>query len=309
MKNNLEIMKIQYAADTRHGLTRDQEKAIKDLEHANLGIQIEEQQNQIDISTIQQNGLRDAQDALDKIREAHDEAMYEQQIRDLDKNIKDKNDLYATTVTAIAAADKAIEIAQANFRNNELTKTIKWAQNMNQWMQYAQGSGGPGNEQLENPLAASFASGWSAHINSEHHGVPSPMDIVLMGQGKAPIPGLDTGGTVLESGIAKVHKGEVFGQPGGGMSVNVQVIASLDRGEDVQEWGRKLGAGLASGFLSSTSSGMTTAVSRKTGLTINVPGTSVTTAGGTLRPNRAGTGVTTLPVVQPIQTKGRYRVG
>ena len=91
-------------------------------------------------------------------------------------------------------------------------------------------------------------------------------------------------------------------------NVNITIHADLHKDTDVEEWGRKLGAGLASGFLDNTSSGTTTATSRKTGATIVVPGTSITTALG-LRTNRAGTGVVTIPVSQPIKNKGRFRVG
>jgi len=98
------------------------------------------------------------------------------------------------------------------------------------------------------------------------------------------------------------------GQCACNQNININVTADLHKDVDVEEWGKKLGAGLASGFLSGSSSGTTTATSRKTGGTIIVPGTSMTTALG-LRTNRAGTGVVTLPVQQAIQNKGRFRRG
>jgi len=282
MKNNLEILKIQYAADSRHGLTRDEKEKIKALEHTNQGIQIQEQENQIAVAEIQQNGLQDAQDQLDAIRRTHDEAMYGQEIRDLDANIKAKNELITSTLTTITETNAKIAVETAAFRNTELGRMVTWSTNMHKWWEYAYGGDTPGatqGEQLPN------------------FGLPR-------------LPWMQEGGSVLETGAAIVHKGE-YVLPAGGAApvagptnqvVSISINAELRKDEDVEDWGRRLGAGLASGFLSGTSSGTTTVTSRKTGVPIIVPGTMVTTRTGR-------TPTATIPVPQPIASKGRFRVG
>jgi hypothetical protein len=72
--------------------------------------------------------------------------------------------------------------------------------------------------------------------------------------------------------------------------------------DNVEEWGRKLGAGLSSGFLSGTSSASSSVTSRKGG-TVVVPGTTTTIARTGRVPGNSAV------VQQPITNKSRFRVG
>lgn len=316
MKNNLEIMKIQYNADSRHGLTRDQKDRIAQLEHENQGIQIKEEENQIEMQEIRVDGLYNAQEALDQIRRQHDDAMYNEEIRDLDKNIKDKNALYSTTLTSIMDTNAAIATAQATFRNTELTKTIDWARNMHTWLDYAHGSETEGSTAMENPLAETFSRAWSQHITQTHGGVPSATDLLRMAKGLPPIPGLDVGGTILETGIAQVHKGEYIvppgrtGPSGGDVNVNVDidVKASLGQGENVEEWGKRLGSGISAKIIETLNGSLMKDVSTRKGGTVNVPGVSVTTRSKRAK-NWDGTDATSTIIQAPATTRSRFRVG
>lgn len=383
MKNSLEILKIQYSAmGERHGLSREQKNQLAALEKLNAGLQIQEQENQIAIGDIQQNGMQTAQDNLDAIRREHNAVMYAMEIRDLDANIKAKNLLIESTLATIATTNDAITIQMDKWRDNELIKQIAWSLKMHK------------------ALVFSYSTTSEAQSSSEQSGtqetVPNPPGWLS----KTPFWKYQQGGLVQETAPAMVHKGEFIipkelvdtflkkpremphinitdimsreksdvkrpeikpikiempdinmpdvkpreretprfnipdikpremphltmpdlresGSPiirsnpverSLNQTVSIIVHADLHKDIDVEEWGKKLGAGLSSGFLENTSSGTTTATSRKTGATIVVPGTSITTALG-LRTDRAGAGVVTLPVAQPIKNKGRFRVG
>lgn len=305
MKNSLEIMKIQYGADTRHGLDRTQKERIAELERTNAGIQIKEQENQIAVAEIRTNGLQSAQDKLDQIQRGHDEAMYNQQIRDLDANIKAQNELYSSLVTAIATTNKNIEIQQKAWQENQLVMTVHWAKEMRDQMNYAYGANAPPKTQAEQ--------------SGTQPAVPNPPGW----RSKTPFWKYQHGGIVQETAAALVHKGELIipknmvdsmrngngvatSSSGGGSvshNITITVNAEVRKDVDVEDWGKKLGAGLASGFLEGTSSGTTTATSRKTGVSVIVPGTTTT-----IRTGRVGA-ITTLPILQPLKNKGRFRVG
>jgi hypothetical protein len=332
MKNSLQIMKIEYNVDSRHGLDRTQKEAIAALEKTNAGLQISEMENQIEISTIQQNGLYQAQNALDAIKQQHDQVMYDREIRDLDANIAAKNALYASTLTAIQATNVLITAEQDKWRDNELIKTISWSKNMHQWHSYAQGGGTAGTTGTTTTTAAAhistLAERWTAHINLYHHGLASLMDKQLMAAHREPIPGLASGGTVTQTGVAVVHRGELVIpnrlvgnvphmresaspviMPAAGRSGDTHVKIDVgpvnitaNNAGNVQEWGKKLGAGLAAGFFSTTNGASQSVISHKTGTSVIVPGTQVTVRTGRTPTNNA--------IVQfPTTTKTRFRVG
>ena len=314
--NSLEISKIEYSAmGERHGLDRGQKEQIAALEKTNAGLQIQEQEQQIKISKKQQNGLQTAQDALDQVRRTHDEVMYSQQIRDLDENIKAKNAIYASTLQTITETNTAIAKQMDLWRNSELIKWVSWANDMHKWNTYAYSHDGKAPTKITTTPAA--ATTLSAILDKMRHGTFG-------------LPHLATGGLVTESGAAIVHKDEliipgdifrnmpqlrmpqlresspvIMSQPGGTsnhVEIHIGTIHAEVKDGNVEEWGKKLGAGLSSGFLESGSSGTTTVTSRKTGASIVVPGTTVTTRTGR-------TPTATVPVIQNIKHKGRFRVG
>jgi len=69
---------------------------------------------------IQQGGLLTAEDRQDEIRRQHDEAMYGQEIRDLDANIKIKNELIFTTVQTVKDTNAAILLENQKFYANDI---------------------------------------------------------------------------------------------------------------------------------------------------------------------------------------------
>jgi hypothetical protein len=375
-KNSLAILKIQYNADERHGLDRTQKEAIANLEKSNASLRIKEMEQQISISEIQQNGLQAAQDALDQIRRQHDEVMYDQQIRDLDANIKAKNEIYASTLTAIAETNTQIAAQQKKWQENQLVMTVHWAQEMRDQMNYAYGK-----DTTVTPKTPAQQSG-------TQEAVPNPPGW----NSRIPFWKYQQGGFVKETAPALVHKGEFIipkelvssfmkkpkemphiniadimprekpdvkspgveprktdtlrfdmpdfkpmeipdikipeikprelprmtlsdlREPGSPIvsqparvehhhyaNVNVNV-AELRKDVDVEEWGRKLGAGLSSGFLSGSSSASSSVTSRKGG-TVVVPGTTTTIARTGRVPGNSAV------IQQPIKHKGRFRVG
>jgi len=379
-KNSLEIMKIQYSAmGERHGLTREQKEAIAALEKTNAGLQIQEQEQQIAMMTIQQNGLQTAQDNLDAIKRQHDEAMYNREIRDLDANIAAKNALYASTLQVITDTNDKITAQQDLWRSNELIKMISWAKNMHTWYSHAYGSSTTGTTgtTTTTPKApkATLKMPWErrgyqtgglvqetapALVHKGEFIIPKELiNILLRPPKETPhlnLPDLQTSETpiIASQPLAKtvnqiiipkelinmwmqkpkettplrlpdlrrsispiMGSQPIVKEPMMPIAISQPVERNADRhieihigtinadlskGEDVEAWGRKLGAGLSSGFLENTSSGTTTVTSRKTGVSIIVPGTTITTRTGR-------TPTATIPVPQPIRNKGRFRIG
>ena len=118
-ENNLRILQIQYGASgRRRGLSRGEQRNIEAIERENMGLRIQEMQQQIAIQHIQQGGLRDAQDRLDMIRREHDELMYQQQLVDLKTNLDDTVALWADAVRRIN-----IEINKLNINRFLLGQT------------------------------------------------------------------------------------------------------------------------------------------------------------------------------------------
>ena len=106
-RNNLEIMKIQYAAGPR-GVRRSQQRQIDIIERENMLLRIKEGEQQIAISTIQQTGLQTAQDALDAIRRTHDQVIYQQELEDLSKHIDDVHTLWLSMYEQLAKEKAAL---------------------------------------------------------------------------------------------------------------------------------------------------------------------------------------------------------
>ena len=118
-ENNLRILQIQYGASgRRRGLSRGEQRNIEAIERENMGLRIQEMQQQIAIQHIQQGGLRDAQDRLDMIRREHDELMYQQQLFDLKTNLDGTVALWADAVRRIN-----IEINKLNINRFLLGQT------------------------------------------------------------------------------------------------------------------------------------------------------------------------------------------
>lgn len=125
------------------------------------------------------------------------------------------------------------------------------------------------------------------------------------------MPWLQEGGSILETGAAIVHKGEYVvpagvaqGGPSGviNCAVSIDVHATLEHGQSVEDWGKRLGASIANGVLSVTNGASQDVISRKTGAHILVPGTQVTT--------RTGRTPTSTTIIQPpVTTKSRFRAG
>ncbi len=355
--NSIEEMKIQLdVSDNRGRITREEKDQLKELARADLELRVKQAENSLKQGQLQNGVLSDEQRQLQDI-----ETAYQVHIQDLnDTYQKDYDNLQNSiaakklmityyTDTFIPDQNKKLLDLETCFaddynkvvNSNDFTATEKkqledlLAQALatyngiirarNQAMGTNQPEMGAGGEQIGN----TYQQRWQQHIAQYHHGFPSPFDQILMAGKKEPIPGLAVGGTVAESGIAVVHKGElvlprnlvgklpdlqessspiIMSQPSGKsgdthVEINVgPVTINAKNADSVEDWGRKLAQGLSSGFLEASSGGTTTATSRKTGGTIIVPGTTVTTR--TLR-----TPTATIPVNQPIRHKGRFRAG
>ena len=323
MKNSLEIMKIQYNADARHGLNREQKEKIADLEKINAGIQIKEQENQIAISQIQQSSLQRTQDTLDGIRKNHDAAMYEQQIRDLDANIKTQNELYSSTLTAIATTNAEIAKQQKKWWQEQLLKMVHWAKEMHDQMNYAY-SGAGTTAPSSNPAQTQATKkaepnppGWNSKIpfwKYQHGGLVAETAPALLHQGELVIP-KDLVDAMKRNKPQPFPRMDMVREPtspvivngGGGNSnvsqnVTIMIHADLHKDVDVEEWGKKLGAGLSSGFLSGSSSASSSVTSRKGG-TVVVPGTTTAIARTGRVPGNSAV------IQQPITNKSRFRIG
>ena len=119
IENSLKILQIEYGAG-RRGLSRGQQRQIDVINKENLALRIKEMEQQIAMGHIQQGGLLTAEDRQDEIRRQHDEAMYGQEIRDLDANIKIKNELIISTTQTVKDTNAAILLENQKFYANDI---------------------------------------------------------------------------------------------------------------------------------------------------------------------------------------------
>ena len=308
MKNSLEIAKIQYSAmGERHGLSREQKDVITALEKVNAGIQIQEQEQQIAISEIQQNGLQRAQDQLDAIRMQHDEWMYSTELRDLSKQIADKNALYLADAQNLIDKNALIAAAMQKFHDDLLSETTSWADKM--MVQYSRAFGGNGTT----GSTGSSSNGGGSSGSTGGEGTSTTPANPISNPGLPPtwsLPHLASGGFIERTGAAVIHQGEMVipaGNTGSqytSVKNNYDIDIHVDGAQihgDVETWGKNLGKGIASGFIEASSSATVEVTTRK-GNKAQVPGVSTTIRTGRVPGN-------SLVVPQPIKHKPRFRVG
>lgn len=336
--NSLAELQIQLdASDNRGRMTREEKEQMKTLQRADLELRINQAENSLKQSQLRDNVLSDEEQRLKDTETAYQVHVddlndtYQKDLQNLQTQINQKKqDIEYYVSTFIPEQNTKLIKLEQEFateynkavNDNDFTATEKkqledlLAQALatyNGIIRYRNQAMGTSQPEMlsSGAMASTLADRWAAHIQTYHHCVASLMDRVLMAAHREPIPGLDIGGTILESGIAKVHRGETFFPPGGTQNAASSNHVELNVGgitiyannaDDVEAWGHKLGAGLAEGFLDATSAGTTTVTSRKTGASIVVPGTTVTTRTGR-------TPTATIPVLQSIRHKSRFRVG